>query len=168
MESLCSSETSVDFQRTTRRYIPKDQGPSACHLTFTLFSCFFYYFTMKMSRSVPPKGRLTFSGLHGDISQVIQGPSACHLTLTLVSCLPYSFTMKMKSLCSSETSVDFQRTSERYIPDDSTGAEELDGVIPSLLSSLKPGTIGCAARRVAPEVALTHDTAVVPFPYNPT
>jgi hypothetical protein len=24
MEEICSSETSVDFQRTTRRYIPED------------------------------------------------------------------------------------------------------------------------------------------------
>jgi hypothetical protein len=24
MEAICSSETSVDFQRTTRRYIPQD------------------------------------------------------------------------------------------------------------------------------------------------
>jgi hypothetical protein len=24
MEAICSSETSVDFQRTTRRYIPED------------------------------------------------------------------------------------------------------------------------------------------------
>jgi hypothetical protein len=26
MEAICSSETSVDFQRTTRRYIPEDSA----------------------------------------------------------------------------------------------------------------------------------------------
>jgi hypothetical protein len=39
---------------------------------------------------------------------------------TLVSSLAYSSTLKMKAKCSSETSVDFQRTSRRYIPDDTT------------------------------------------------
>jgi hypothetical protein len=38
---------------------------------------------------------------------------------TQVSCLAYS-TMKMEAICSSETSVDFQRTTRRYIPEDST------------------------------------------------
>jgi hypothetical protein len=32
----------------------------------------------------------------------------------------YSSTLKMDAICSSETSVDFQRTARRYIPDDST------------------------------------------------
>jgi hypothetical protein len=27
MEEICSSETSVDFQRTTQRYIPEDRTP---------------------------------------------------------------------------------------------------------------------------------------------
>jgi hypothetical protein len=39
---------------------------------------------------------------------------------TLVSCLAYSSTLKMKATCSSETSVDFQRITRRYIPDDRT------------------------------------------------
>jgi hypothetical protein len=38
---------------------------------------------------------------------------------TLVSCSAYS-TLKMEAICSSETSVDFQRTKRRYIPEDST------------------------------------------------
>jgi hypothetical protein len=37
-----------------------------------------------------------------------------------VSCLPYSSTLKMEAVCSSETSVDFQRTTRRYIPEYST------------------------------------------------
>jgi hypothetical protein len=41
-------------------------------------------------------------------------------TFTLVSCSAYSSTLKMEAICSSETSVYFQRTTRRYIPDDST------------------------------------------------
>jgi hypothetical protein len=36
----------------------------------------------------------------------------------LVSCLAYSSTMKTEATCSSETSVDFLRSTRRYIPDD--------------------------------------------------
>jgi hypothetical protein len=32
----------------------------------------------------------------------------------------YGLTLKMKAICSSETSVDFQRTTRRYIPEDRT------------------------------------------------
>jgi hypothetical protein len=37
---------------------------------------------------------------------------------TLYSCLIYCSTLKMEAICSSETSVDFQLTTRRYIPDD--------------------------------------------------
>jgi hypothetical protein len=39
---------------------------------------------------------------------------------TLVSCLAYTLTLKMEATCSLETSVDFQRTTWCYIPEDST------------------------------------------------
>jgi hypothetical protein len=39
---------------------------------------------------------------------------------TLLSCLAYSSTLQMEAVCSSETSVDFQRTTRRYIPEDRT------------------------------------------------
>jgi hypothetical protein len=38
----------------------------------------------------------------------------------LVPCLAYSSTPKIELICSSETSVDFHRTTRRYIPDDRT------------------------------------------------
>jgi hypothetical protein len=38
----------------------------------------------------------------------------------LVSFSAYSSTLKMEAICSSETSVDFQRTTRRYIPEDGT------------------------------------------------
>jgi hypothetical protein len=37
-----------------------------------------------------------------------------------VSCLALSSALKMEAKCSSETSVDFQTTTRRYIPEDST------------------------------------------------
>jgi hypothetical protein len=36
----------------------------------------------------------------------------------LVSWLSYSSTLKMGAACSSETSIDFQRTARHYIPED--------------------------------------------------
>jgi hypothetical protein len=39
---------------------------------------------------------------------------------TLVSCFAYSSTMKTEATCSSETSVDFQRTTQCYIAEDRT------------------------------------------------
>jgi hypothetical protein len=39
---------------------------------------------------------------------------------TLVSCSGYSSTLKMETVCSPETSIDFQRTTLRYIPENST------------------------------------------------
>jgi hypothetical protein len=39
---------------------------------------------------------------------------------TLASYSTYSLTLKMEAICSSETSVDFQRTTQRYIPEEST------------------------------------------------
>jgi hypothetical protein len=38
----------------------------------------------------------------------------------LVSCLAYSSTLKMEATCSSETSVDSERTARRYIPENSS------------------------------------------------
>jgi hypothetical protein len=40
--------------------------------------------------------------------------------LRLVSYLAYSTTLKMEAIYSSETSVDFQQTTRRYIPEDRT------------------------------------------------
>jgi hypothetical protein len=36
----------------------------------------------------------------------------------LVSCSAYSTTMKMEAACSTETSLNFQQTTRRYIPED--------------------------------------------------
>jgi hypothetical protein len=38
----------------------------------------------------------------------------------LVSCSAYFFTLNMEVICSSETSVDFQRITQHYIPEDGT------------------------------------------------
>jgi hypothetical protein len=39
---------------------------------------------------------------------------------TLISCLAYSSTLMMQMTCSSETSVNFKRTTRRYIPENRT------------------------------------------------
>jgi hypothetical protein len=41
------------------------------------------------------------------------------LSCVLVSCSAYVSTLKKEAMCSSETTVDFQRTTRRYIPEDS-------------------------------------------------
>jgi hypothetical protein len=56
---------------------------------------------------------------------------------TLVSCVAYSSTLKMKATCFPETSVDFQRTTRRYIPEDRTLCTE-----EFLVSTVDPNT-GC-------------------------
>jgi hypothetical protein len=38
----------------------------------------------------------------------------------LMSCLAYSLALKMEATCPSETSIDFQRATRRYIPEDRT------------------------------------------------
>jgi hypothetical protein len=40
-------------------------------------------------------------------------------TFMLVSCSAYSLTLKMEAICSAASSVDFQRTTQSYIPEDS-------------------------------------------------
>jgi hypothetical protein len=42
------------------------------------------------------------------------------LAFTLVSCSAYSSTLKMEAICCSKMSVDFQWTTQCYIPEDST------------------------------------------------
>jgi hypothetical protein len=63
----------------------------------------------KWRQCIPPKCQLTFNGL-GQLGTCF----------TLVSCLVYSSSVKMEAKCSSETSVDFQGTTRRYIPEDDT------------------------------------------------
>jgi hypothetical protein len=50
-----------------------------------------------------------------------QREGLCFLpTFRLVYCLAYSSTLKMEPTCSSETSIDFQRSIRHYIPEDRT------------------------------------------------
>jgi hypothetical protein len=51
----------------------------------------------------------------------------------LVSCLTYSSTVKMEATCYSETSVEFQRTTRPYVPEDRNVGE----IIVSHILSLK-------------------------------
>jgi hypothetical protein len=52
---------------------------------------------------------------------VLQSEEIClPPALALVSCSAYSSALKMDEIYSSETSIDFQRITRRYIPEDST------------------------------------------------
>jgi hypothetical protein len=53
-----------------------------------------------------------------DLTPCSQGKILLATCCSLVSLLDYSSTLKIGELCSSETSVDFYRTTRRYIPDD--------------------------------------------------
>jgi hypothetical protein len=55
-----------------------------------------------------------------EMFQVITAELCLPPAFTLLSCSAYSSTMKMEAMCSSETSVDFQRAIRRYIPKDRT------------------------------------------------
>jgi hypothetical protein len=57
METICSSETSLDTQRTTRH--------SACHLLSLWFRAQIIFRPWRWRRYVPPKRRLTLNELHG-------------------------------------------------------------------------------------------------------
>jgi hypothetical protein len=94
MESACPSETSVEFQRTTRRYIPEDRTlhnhrcenhkSNTCLL---LASCWFLaWFILqpwRWRRHVPPKLRLTFNGLQGVVFQKIELLTASSVRTTI-------------------------------------------------------------------------------------
>jgi hypothetical protein len=54
---------------------------------------------------------------------------------TLISCSAYSSTLKMEAICSSETSVEFQRITQRYIPEDSTLHHILCSVLMRVITS---------------------------------
>jgi hypothetical protein len=73
-------------------------------------------FCEKMSCS-PLKVNRRFGGTS---SLHIQGPRVALFAtcFRLVSCLAISWTLKVEVTCSSDTSVDFQRSTRRYIPED--------------------------------------------------
>jgi hypothetical protein len=50
--------------------------------------------------------------------ELVGGRSLLASYFSLVSCLAYFWTLMMEAICSSETSVDFQRTKRHYIPRD--------------------------------------------------
>jgi hypothetical protein len=72
------------------------------------------------------------SGSKNKLSKPLCLPS----DFTLVSCSPYFSTLKMVAICSSETSVDSQRTTQHYIPEDGTLHNHCCENLKSFLSNL--------------------------------
>jgi hypothetical protein len=81
---------------------------------------------LKVNRRFGGTCRFHFQNRISQETSVKAGGKESHLSLclpaafTLVSCLAYSSTLKMEVTCFSETSVDFQRTTRRYMPGDTT------------------------------------------------
>jgi hypothetical protein len=76
----------------------------------------------------PLKVKRSFGGTYRLHLQVCLPPA-----FTLVYCSAYSSTLKMEAICSSETSVDFQRTTRRCVPEDSNLL--LSYLFPSIFAS---------------------------------
>jgi hypothetical protein len=74
MQATCSSETSVDFQQITRRYIPEDGNLPVSDSMLCSLPALYWSLACLSSQSwrwrrhVPPKHPLTFNGLHDSIS----------------------------------------------------------------------------------------------------
>jgi hypothetical protein len=76
---------------------------------------------LKVNRRFGETYRLHLQGLKISRSRNQRKSKLClPPAFTLASCLPYFSTLKMEATCSSETSVNFQRTTRRYISEDST------------------------------------------------
>jgi hypothetical protein len=73
---------------------------------------------LKINRRFAVTNRLSLQ--HRIISQARNWVSLLATCCILISCLAYSSTMKMEATCLSETSLDFQRTTRSYIPEDRT------------------------------------------------
>jgi hypothetical protein len=67
-----------------------------------------------ITRCSPLKVNWRFGGQNNHNFRVEGGLAAA---FTLVSCSAYSSILKMETICSSETSLDFQRTTQRYNPE---------------------------------------------------
>jgi hypothetical protein len=120
MEAICSSETSLNFQRTTRRYIPEYSTlqNNCCQniktlLDFVLNTQLYQNFHTKISsiRDISSR-KVAYSG--SDVLSEMKN-SARRLPL-LFSWLAYFSTLKMEAICSPETS-GCLRTTRRCNPE---------------------------------------------------
>jgi hypothetical protein len=92
---------------------------SACHLLACWFLLNLFLRPWIWRRYVPPKRRLNLNGLHGVISQkmiLFCLPPACLVVFAKL----ISSTLKMEAICSSEASIETQRTTRHHIPEDGT------------------------------------------------
>jgi hypothetical protein len=103
--------------------------------------CLLGYNTVWSVENQPAFRRNILPPSSGSKNKVSKKPELClPPAFTLVSCSAYSSTLKMEAICSSETSVDFQRTTQRYIPEDGTlhnhRCENLKSYITKLFSKI--------------------------------
>jgi hypothetical protein len=136
--ALQSSESQTTFRRnmslqSSEMEIEIQQGGL---FLLTASYCFLAQLILRhwrWRRYVPPKRLLISDGLHGVIPQYhcCENLESCTnyfqvsgnllgTRFTMASCLAYFSPLKMEATCSSETSVDFQRITRRYIPEERT------------------------------------------------
>jgi hypothetical protein len=84
-----------------------------------IISCFIFIRSKKSPISAGARIFL-FDGGFRPASGLISRFCLLRMYFTLVSCVAYSSTLKMEAMCSFETSVEVQRTTQRYIPYDKT------------------------------------------------
>jgi hypothetical protein len=123
-------DVSHDLCSPRHRYSSKFQGNNAVYnrigfevLTAVVMMCTIFWditpcSQFKVSRSFGRTYRLHVQGRR--ISRATNVKAGDKQSRLLATCSAYSSTLKMEAICSSETSADFQRTTRRYIPEDST------------------------------------------------
>jgi hypothetical protein len=87
MEAMCSSEKSVDFNKTSQRYIPEDTSLQSMLATcFNLVSCLVYISTLMMesifsSETSNDSHRITWRYIAEDLTPKSQGLCSYHCVL---------------------------------------------------------------------------------------
>jgi hypothetical protein len=133
MEAICSSDTSVDTQRTTRRCSPED-----CTLRISLFTKLESEFD-SLDKQMCKNDCNTVTRYVSKLNRWnVLPPSseskgkprkqqvASHLIIT---CLAYSTTLKMEAVSSAETSIKVYQTTWLHIPENSALPSHRRGIL---------------------------------------
>jgi hypothetical protein len=113
MTKTCSSATLSNFHTRSPRNEPETMAWLKNSMFWDITPCS----PLKVNRRFVLTCRLHLHGRR--ISQTEN--QLCWLpAFALLSCSAYSLTLEMEATCSSKTSVEFQRTTRRYTPEDGT------------------------------------------------